>query len=229
MISRGLIERQADTTEIVYRAGEFAETFFASLARPYLVALRERATWIAATFGEMEEDSFREVLSAAFGRWIEEFQFTPEKSGSSGMTNPALTLRQLSFYRPAQGAGDSFVRPWAKRPYTEHQKQVNPSSLKRWTSCSDQALTCGTSLNALAMIAFFSPLKMVRGTRSRLSEARAEGRFAVTTEFTTRSAGRPGGVGSCSQAQHDPEGQPFTVPTQQDWFYGKTYPQERGR
>ena len=75
MISRGLIERQADVSGIVYRAGEFAETFFASLTSPYLVALRERATWISLTFSDMEEDAFREAMNAAFGRWIEEFQF----------------------------------------------------------------------------------------------------------------------------------------------------------
>jgi hypothetical protein len=75
MMSRGLVERQADASGIVYRAGEFAETFFSSLSSPYLVALRERATWISLTFSDMEEDAFREAMNAAFGRWIEEFQF----------------------------------------------------------------------------------------------------------------------------------------------------------
>jgi hypothetical protein len=75
MISRCLIERQADTNGINYRAGELAETFIASLTSPYLVALRERAAWIASTFGDMEQDAFRQIMNRAFGRWIEEFQF----------------------------------------------------------------------------------------------------------------------------------------------------------
>ena len=74
MISRGLIAREATAEGIYYRAGEFAETFIASLTSHYLVALRERAEWVADNFSDMEQDTFREALRRAFGRWIEEFQ-----------------------------------------------------------------------------------------------------------------------------------------------------------
>jgi hypothetical protein len=74
MRSRELIEREANPEGIFYRAGEFAETFIASLASPYLIALRERTKWVADVFGDMEQDTFREIMRRAFGRWIEEFQ-----------------------------------------------------------------------------------------------------------------------------------------------------------
>jgi hypothetical protein len=76
MISRGLVHREATAQGIYYRAGEFAETFITSLVSPYVVALLERAAWVADTFSEMEDDNFRETMSAAFGRWNEEFQYT---------------------------------------------------------------------------------------------------------------------------------------------------------
>jgi hypothetical protein len=74
MMSRGLVHREASSNGIFYRAGEFAETFIASLTSPYLVALRGRAAWVAEAFSDMGHDTFRETMRAAFGRWIEEFQ-----------------------------------------------------------------------------------------------------------------------------------------------------------
>jgi hypothetical protein len=74
MMSRGLVQRETNPQGIYYCAGEFAETFLNSLTSPYLLALRERAAWVASSFGGMEHDTFRQTLSGAFGRWIEEFQ-----------------------------------------------------------------------------------------------------------------------------------------------------------
>jgi hypothetical protein len=74
MRSRGLVDREANSEGIFYRAGEFAETFMTSLASPYLVALTDRTKWVADAFGSMEQDTFRETMRRAFGSWIEEFQ-----------------------------------------------------------------------------------------------------------------------------------------------------------
>ena len=74
MISRGLVDRFVDETGITYRAGELAETFLESLCTPYLVALRERATGVIQTFGDMDDEEFRETMNHLFDRWIEEFQ-----------------------------------------------------------------------------------------------------------------------------------------------------------
>lgn len=74
MINRGLVDRIVDETGITYQAGEFAETFLLSLSAPYLIALQERATWVIQTFGEMNDDEFRDTMDSLFDRWIEEFQ-----------------------------------------------------------------------------------------------------------------------------------------------------------
>lgn len=79
MIGRGLIRRETTAQGIYYRAGEFADTFLESLVSPYLLLLRERASWVANSFGAMEQDTFRDTLSSVFGQWIEEFQ-AAEKS-----------------------------------------------------------------------------------------------------------------------------------------------------
>jgi hypothetical protein len=74
MMSRRLVDREPTSNGIFYRAGEMAETFITSLTSPYLVALRDRASWVAEAFSDMQQDTFREMLRAAFGRWMEEFQ-----------------------------------------------------------------------------------------------------------------------------------------------------------
>jgi len=76
MINRGLVDRIVDETGITYQAGEFAETFLLSLSTPYLIALQERATWVIQTFGDMDDDEFRNTMNSLFDRWIEEFQIT---------------------------------------------------------------------------------------------------------------------------------------------------------
>mgnify|MGYP000866766129 CR=1 FL=1 len=74
MSSRGLVDRNMDETGIIYRAGEFAETFLASLSSPYLAALRQRGEWVIRNFGDMDDEKFRETVNSLFDRWIEEFQ-----------------------------------------------------------------------------------------------------------------------------------------------------------
>jgi hypothetical protein len=81
MMSRGLVAREPKTQGIFYRAGEFAETFMGSLASSYLVGLRQRAQWVADTFGRMEQDTFRDTMNEAVGRWIEEFQYVERSMG----------------------------------------------------------------------------------------------------------------------------------------------------
>jgi hypothetical protein len=84
MISRRLIEREATAQGIYYRAGELAETFLSSLTSPYLLALRERAVWVASSFASMEQDTFRQTFNSAFGRWIEEFQSAERSLAGEG-------------------------------------------------------------------------------------------------------------------------------------------------
>jgi hypothetical protein len=74
MMHRGLIERQIGASGIYYRAGDLAEIFLASLAAPYLAALRERGAWVAVTFGDTPEETLRQTMDHFFGHWIQEFQ-----------------------------------------------------------------------------------------------------------------------------------------------------------
>ena len=55
MISRGLVNRQASNEGISYRAGEFAETFLASLTSTYLRELQNRANWVVNHFGTLND------------------------------------------------------------------------------------------------------------------------------------------------------------------------------
>ena len=74
MMSRGLVDRVVDNAGLSYRAGDFAETFLASLLSPYLIALRERAAWVAETFANLGEDEFKSVTGTFFDQWIDQFQ-----------------------------------------------------------------------------------------------------------------------------------------------------------
>ncbi len=74
MVSKGLIARHAEASGISYVAGDFAETFLASLGSAYTVALRERADWVVHEFGQLDETAQRERMGAFFDQWIEQFQ-----------------------------------------------------------------------------------------------------------------------------------------------------------
>ena len=74
MMSRGLVDRVVDSTGLSYRAGDFAETFLASLLSPYLNVLRERAAWVGKNFADLDDDEFKSVTSGVFEQWIDQFQ-----------------------------------------------------------------------------------------------------------------------------------------------------------
>lgn len=74
MLSRGLVDRFAESAGIVYRAGDFAETFLLSLTSPYLAALRERTLWVVDTFADMDDDEVKQRTGGILDRWAEQFQ-----------------------------------------------------------------------------------------------------------------------------------------------------------
>jgi hypothetical protein len=74
MMSRGLVERIPNKNGISYSAGELAETLLSAITSPYLIALRERGEWVVSTFGDLDDDKLREIMSRFFGQWIDEFQ-----------------------------------------------------------------------------------------------------------------------------------------------------------
>lgn len=74
MMSRGLITRSAEPTGIVYRAGDFAETFLVSLSSTYLAALCDRAEWVVETFADLADEEIRKRTGTVLERWEEQFQ-----------------------------------------------------------------------------------------------------------------------------------------------------------
>lgn len=74
MVSRGLVNRRATVTGILYEASEFADTFIASLESTYLSLLREKSDWVIEQFAAIEDETFKTIMAKSFGEWVEEFQ-----------------------------------------------------------------------------------------------------------------------------------------------------------
>ena len=73
-IGRGLIERTASSSGILYVATETAGPFLECLTSPYSRTLRERASWAMETFGALDNDQLKSYFDAHFERWTREFQ-----------------------------------------------------------------------------------------------------------------------------------------------------------
>jgi hypothetical protein len=74
MMTRDLVEREVTADGIKYGAGENAVTFLSSVSSSYLVALKERATWLVETLGDLTDEQFKGVMRRFFDKWVEEFQ-----------------------------------------------------------------------------------------------------------------------------------------------------------
>jgi ABC-3C biological conflict system middle component len=84
MMTRQLIEREADERGIRYSAGENAAPFLASLESDYLCGLKQRAVWLIGALGDHTEQAFRQVMRKFFDRWVEEFHVAELSLGSDG-------------------------------------------------------------------------------------------------------------------------------------------------
>jgi hypothetical protein len=79
--ARGLIEQVPADTGFGYRAAELTAPFLDALVSPYAIALRERATWIFETLGQLPFDELQQILDEALGRWRTEFAVLGELEG----------------------------------------------------------------------------------------------------------------------------------------------------
>lgn len=82
MMTRHLVEREVTPEGIKYVAGENAATFLASVSSSYLVALKERASWLIDALGNHTDEQFRIVMRRFPDKWIEEFQHVEQSLGS---------------------------------------------------------------------------------------------------------------------------------------------------
>lgn len=81
MMTRDLVERQITAEGIKYGAGENATTFLSSVTSAYLVAMKERASWLVGALGRHTDEEFKAVMRRFFDKWVEEFQQVEQSLG----------------------------------------------------------------------------------------------------------------------------------------------------
>ncbi len=81
MMTRDLVQREITSEGIKYSAGDNAATFLSTVSSNYLVALKDRATWLINALGSHTDDEFRAVMRRFFDKWVEEFQHVERSLG----------------------------------------------------------------------------------------------------------------------------------------------------
>ena len=81
MMTRHLVEREITPNGIKYIAGENAATFLGSVSSKYLVALKDRASWLIKMFGNYTDEQFKVVMRRFPDKWVEEFQHIERSFG----------------------------------------------------------------------------------------------------------------------------------------------------
>lgn len=81
MMTRDLVAREVTPDGIKYGAGENAATFLSSVTSSYLMALKDRATWLVEAFGSLSDEQFKGVMRRFFDMWVEEFQQVEKSVG----------------------------------------------------------------------------------------------------------------------------------------------------
>ena len=79
MMSRSLLRRELQVKGFLYGAEDSAASFLDNINSPYIVAVRNRADWVAATFDELNADELDSIVNRLFEAWTIEFQ--PSRSG----------------------------------------------------------------------------------------------------------------------------------------------------
>lgn len=81
MLQVGLAEMIAEDGGIEFRASDNAEGFFRLLESDYARALRERASWVVAKLGHVDDEGLRERMREVSLHWSEEFEVIPVLGG----------------------------------------------------------------------------------------------------------------------------------------------------
>ncbi|MDB4949378.1 MAG: putative threonine efflux protein [Gemmatimonadetes bacterium] len=74
MMSRSLVYREVHVSGFLYRADDSAASFLDNVKSSYMVALRDRAEWVAATFDILTDDELNAIIRHLFESWTTEFQ-----------------------------------------------------------------------------------------------------------------------------------------------------------
>ena len=81
MMTRDLVAREVTAEGIKYGAGENAATFLSSVSSSYLLALKDRASWLVTTLGDLTDEQFKSMMRRFFDKWVEEFQHVEKSLG----------------------------------------------------------------------------------------------------------------------------------------------------
>ena len=76
LLMRGLAERRASSAGFAYTALDSAGSLISSLTSPYSQHLRQRAEWVAVTFGGWDVETLSTFFRENLGRWGSEFALT---------------------------------------------------------------------------------------------------------------------------------------------------------
>jgi hypothetical protein len=71
--SRGLIEQRYDKAGMFYSATERSAAFLDSLQTEYVFGLRERASWLIDSFGQLPDEELEHLVHENLGAWGAEF------------------------------------------------------------------------------------------------------------------------------------------------------------
>lgn len=74
MMSRSLVRREFHVQGFLYSADDSAASFLDNMKSPYILALRDRAKWVAATFDALSADDLDTIVRRLFESWTIEFQ-----------------------------------------------------------------------------------------------------------------------------------------------------------
>ena len=72
--SRGLVERRFEHSGILFAATEYSAGFLDVLTAEYVLALRERASWVVNNFGYLPEIELERMVRRHLGEWGAEFE-----------------------------------------------------------------------------------------------------------------------------------------------------------
>jgi hypothetical protein len=82
MMSRSLVRRELSVEGFLYSAEDSAASFLDNVKSSYILALRDRAEWVAAAFDQLSADELDAIIKGLFEAWTIEFQ--PIHTGSQG-------------------------------------------------------------------------------------------------------------------------------------------------
>jgi hypothetical protein len=83
MMSRGLVERLVSSDGFQYIATDTAGAFLSMMSSQYILKLKERAEWVAETFGESTLEELQAVERRFFREQFTQFQ-SVEHAGGQG-------------------------------------------------------------------------------------------------------------------------------------------------